>query len=401
MRTTFVAPLTPETARDPKAKAAPAPAPASAAPAASGDTATAPAPRAPKADAALVGLDLGTNKTCIKAAYIGSGELLASAVVPTLVGYTKEGIVENLLPGNAKVLYGEMAAKNRLYLRCVPPLVDGVVEDMSAAKDFLRHVRQLMKIPAGVELRTVVGVPANADRSAREKLLEALHGIFDKVCLIPEPFLAALGVRDEGKLGQSNYIDPVRNSLFVDIGAGTTDVCLVQGYFPSADDQVSSSFAGDRVDAVLADAIRKQYPNVDLSMVKVRELKEQFSYVGSSEGSASASVIVGGKMRRLELTEIVGNACSQLLQEVFELVKAAIGRASTDSVGELLQNIILTGGGSRVQNLGTELQRLLAEEGYEKPRVQTVGDNYREFVAQGALAAARQARESQWQRPGA
>lgn len=187
----------------------------------------------------------------------------------------------------------------------------------------------------------------------------------------------------------------------MDIGAGTTDVCLVQGYFPSADDQVSSSFAGDRVDAVLADAIRKQYPNVDLSMVKVRELKEQFSYVGSSEGSASASVIVGGKMRRLELTEIVGNACSQLLQEVFELVKAAIGRASTDSVGELLQNIILTGGGSRVQNLGTELQRLLAEEGYEKPRVQTVGDNYREFVAQGALAAARQARESQWQRPGA
>lgn len=398
MRTTFVAPLTPDTARDPKAKATPAQA-APAAPAV--EPAPAPAPKTAKADVALVGLDLGTNKTCVKAAYAGAGDLLASAVVPTLVGYTKEGIVENLLPGNAKVLFGELAAKNRLYLRCVPPLIDGVVEDMSAAKDFLRHVRQLMKIPDGVELRTVVGVPANADRSAREKLLEALHGIFDKVCLIPEPFLAALGFRDGTKLGQANYIDPVRNSLFVDIGAGTTDVCLVQGYFPSADDQVSSSFAGDRIDAVLTDAIRKQYPNVELSMVKVRELKEQFSYVGSSEGPASASVIVGGKMRRLELTEIVGNACSQLLQEVFELVKAAIGRASTDSVGDLLQNIILTGGGSRVQNIATELQRLLSEEGYEKPRVQTVGDNYKEYVALGALAAARQARDSQWQRPGA
>jgi rod shape-determining protein MreB len=348
-----------------------------------------------------VGLDAGTNKTCVKAAFAGSADLIVSEVVPTLVGYTREGIVENLLPGNARVLFGDAAAKNRLYLRCVRPLVNGVIEDLSAAKDFLRYVRGLINVPEGMELRAVVGVPANADRSAREKLLAALRGLFDKVALIPEPFLAALGFRDESRLGQPGYLDPVRNSLFVDIGAGTTDVCLVQGYFPGPEDQVSSSFAGDRVDELLAAAIRKQYPNVELSMVKVRELKEQFSYVGSSEGPASASVIVGGKMRRRELTEIIGNVCSQLLQEVFELVKAAIARASTDSVGELLQNIIITGGGSQIANLGTELQRLLVEDGYEKPRVQTGGENYKEYVAKGALAAARQARDSQWERPGA
>lgn len=397
MRTTFVAPLTADIPRERKTQTPSAPAPS----APTAEPAPAPAARAAKSDVVLVGLDLGTNKTCVKAAAAGSTELLGHAVVPTLVGYAREGIVENLLPDNARVLFGEAAVKHRLYLRCVPPLVDGVIEDMSAAKDFLRYVRSLIQAPAGAELRAVVGVPANANRSAHEKLMAALQGIFDKVCLIPEPFLAALGFRDESRLGQPGYIDPVCNSLFVDIGAGTTDVCLVQGYFPRAEDQVSSSFAGDKVDSLLADAIRKQYPNVELSMVKVRELKEQFSYVGSSEGPATASVIVGGKLRRLELTEIIGNACSQLLQEVFELVKAAIARASTDSVGELLQNIILTGGGSRIRNLDIELQRLLTEEGYEKPRVQTVGENYKEYVARGALAAARQTRDSQWHRPGA
>jgi hypothetical protein len=40
---------------------------------------------------------------------------------------------------------------------------------------------------------------------------------------------------------------------------------------------------------------------------------------------------------------------------------------------------------------------LLTEEGYEKPRVLTVGENYKQYVAKGALVAARQARESQWQ----
>lgn len=399
MRTTFVAPLTPDTAREGQRKTTAAP--AAPAPVATPETAAVVTPRPVKSDVVLVGLDLGTNKTCVKAAYAGAPDLLASVVIPTLVGYTKEGIVDNLLPGNAKLLFGQEAVKNRLYLRCVPPLLDGVIEDMSAAKDFLRHVRSLVKADPGVEIRAVVGVPASADRTAREKLLVALQGIVDKVALIPEPFLAALGARDEARVGDPKYIDPVRNSLFVDIGAGTTDVCLVQGYFPGADDQVSSQFAGDRVDAVLGDAIRKQYPNLELSIVKVRELKEQFSYVGTSEGPASASVIVGGKMRRIELTEIVGNACSQLLQEVFELVKTAISRASTDSVGELLQNIILTGGGSRVRNIEAELQRLLVEEGYEKPRVQSVGDNYKEYVARGGLAAARQARDSQWQRPGA
>ncbi|MCD6337782.1 MAG: rod shape-determining protein [Verrucomicrobia bacterium] len=383
-----MAPLTPETAKE-----------KTAAPAA--ETKPAPAPAPVKSDIVLVGLDFGTNKTCVKAAYGGSKELLASAIIPTVVGYTKEGIVENLIPGNAKVLYGEEALKNRLYLRCVPPLVDGVVEDLGAARDFLRHIRQVIDAPPNAELRAVVGVPASSDRAAREKLLAAVQDIFHKIILIPEPFLAALGVRDESRLNDPSYIDPVRNSLFVDIGAGTTDVCLVQGYFPSPEDQVSSPFAGDRVDALLAEAIRKQYPDVQLSLVKIREIKERYSYVGSTDTPASINVIVGGKMRRLEVTDAIGNACDRLLREVFELVKTAIARASTDSVGELLQNIILTGGGSRIRNIDTELQRMLAEEGYEKPRVQKAGDDYKEHVAKGGLAAARQAKESQWQQPGA
>jgi rod shape-determining protein MreB and related proteins len=44
------------------------------------------------------------------------------------------------------------------------------------------------------------------------------------------------------------------------------------------------------------------------------------------------------------------------------------------------------------------LQRRLTEEGYENPRVHVVGENYKEFVAKGALKAARQAKESQWQK---
>ena len=73
-----------------------------------------------------------------------------------------------------------------------------------------------------------------------------------------------------------------------------------------------------------------------------------------------------------------------------------IARASSDSVAELLQNIVLTGGGSRIRGFGAELQRLLTEEGYENPKVILANENYKEFVAKGALKAARQTKENQW-----
>ena len=170
----------------------------------------------------------------------------------------------------------------------------------------------------------------------------------------------------------------------------------MQGYFPTGDDQISVDFAGDTVDTLLEASIKRAYPDVNLSMAKIREIKEQHSYVGTNDVPVSVNEVVAGKMRRLELGEAVGSSCQQLLLKVFDCVRGMIAKSSTETVAELLQNIVLTGGGSRVRNIESELQRLLVEEGYEKPRVQSVGENYKEHVAKGALVAARQTEESQW-----
>lgn len=344
----------------------------------------------------LLGFDWGTNTSCIKGSLPGSTELTVNEMVPTVVGYAKEGIVSDLLPGNAKVLFGHEAIKHRLHLNLVAPMVDGVLgPHKEASRDFALHLRTLIHVAPGTEIRAVIGVPANAEPQAREDIRQAVSGIFQRVILIPEPFLAALGFRGESH--DPNYVDPVRNSLFVDIGAGTTDVCLIQGYYPTSADQISLTFAGDKVDQLINEGVKKTYPDCDISILKIRELKEKYSYVGNASQPIVANVMVGGKIRKLDLTEQIGQACTTLLHQVFETVKALIGKASSDSVSELLQNIILTGGGSRIHGLDTELQRLLTEEGYEQPKVKLVGEHYKEFVAKGALKAAQQAREDQWQ----
>lgn len=345
----------------------------------------------------LLGLDLGTNKCCLIAGGPDNSDIALAKIVPSVVGYVKPGIINGIIPGNADVIFGEEALKNRLHVNLVPALADGVIANIDATRDLMRHTRRVVDPSGASEIRAVIGVPANAPQEARDNVRRAVSGVFDRVLLIPEPFLAALGVRDDARVGQPNYVDPVNNSLFIDIGAGTTDLCLVQGYFPTAEDQVSFAFAGDAIDQVMLDAINQMYPECGLSAMKIREIKEQHAYVGASRKPIDVKIIIGGKARSLELGDVIGGACNQLLDRVFESTKRLIGRAANDSVEQLLQNIIITGGGSQIRGLDTELQKRLQAEGYENPKVRLAGQDYQRYVALGGIKAARAAREHQWQ----
>ncbi|MGF1447800.1 MAG: rod shape-determining protein [Opitutales bacterium] len=345
----------------------------------------------------VAGLDLGTNSTCVLAASAGRTKPEFDDVLPTLCGYVKEGIVTGVLPDDREVFFGEEALAHRLHLRLVQPLEDGIVDDVSAGRDFCQHLRTRIDPESESEVRAVIGVPANADTDARRKVAEVATGSFEAILLIPEPFLAALGVREEQKLGKGNYIDPVNNSLFIDIGAGTTDLCLIQGYYPTQNDQISVPFAGDTVDGMLSESIFKSFPDTHLSMLKIREIKEQHSYCGALDGPKHVKVIVGGKPRQLEVSEHILDACNALVETVHTKIIEIVSRISSDSVEETLQNIIVTGGGSQIQNIDKVLEQMLTEDGYESPKVRTVGSNYKELVARGAFKAAQQAKPNQWQ----
>lgn len=352
---------------------------------------------APKTKTVLAGFDFGTNKSCILAGSAGHSDITVSKVVPTVVGYVKDGIVDGIVAGNRSILFGDDALQNALHVRLIAPMEHGVVVNHDAARDFLKQIRSLADPSGNAEIRAVIGVPANATEPSREDMRRCAFGIFDRILLIPEPFLAALGYRDDSRLGQPHYIDPVVNSLFIDIGGGTSDLCLVQGYFPGPDDQISIPFAGDAIDHLLQEDLNRIYPNNGLSHLKVRELKENHGYVGPSRKPLDVKVIIGGKAHTLELGDVLARAGNALIDKIYPALTALIQRASSDSVVTLLQNIIITGGGSQIKGIDTLLQRKLVDDGFEAPRVRVAGQDYKRYVALGALKAARAARENQWQ----
>lgn len=347
-----------------------------------------------------IGLDLGTLNSCVlpKLSKPGSDEH-HGIWVPTVVGYPEDGILAGILPGNSSMLHGDEALANELHLRLVNPLNDGVIADQEAANSFLKYLRGKVDPEFKREVYCVIGIPAVADAEAKENLKNAAKGAFDGILFIPEPFLAALGMRDEERLTDPTYSDPVANSLFVDIGAGTTDFCIVQGYFPKPEDLLSIPFAGHEVDVLLDKAIREEYPEVDVPISMIRKFKESYSYVGESESGARVKVPVDGKPRKIEIGKQVGLACNQLLGEIFDSIKEVIAKASPQSVFGMLQNIVLTGGGSRIRNIDQELQRLLVDDGYEEPDVRISSREVMPFVGIGALKVAKAAREDQWIKP--
>jgi rod shape-determining protein MreB and related proteins len=358
---------------------------------------TAPRPATPKSKTILVGFDLGTNKSCILAGLPTGTDILVSKVVPTVVGYVKDGIVDGIIAGNARTLFGDDAVRNMLHARLVAPVAEGVISEPTAARDFLNHLRAVVDPAGTAEIRAVIGMPANAGTPARDDIRRCAYGVFDRVLMIPEPFLAALGYRDDSRVSQPNYLDPVVNSLFIDIGGGTSDLCLVQGYFPTSEDQISIPFAGDAIDEILHNELDRVYPNNGLSRHKVREIKETHAYVGPSRKPLDVKVIMGGKAHTIELGDTIARACNTLIDRIYPALTTLIGRAPSDSVLTLLQNIIITGGGSQIKGIDTVLQKRLSDDGFEAPKVKLAGQDYKRYVALGALKAARAARENQWQ----
>jgi rod shape-determining protein MreB len=344
-----------------------------------------------------VGVDLGTNTTVVEGSVNGERVHFEPGLVRTVVGHPKAGIIPGILPSDAEVLFGDEAIEYRLHLDLTWPLKDGFIDDIDVAKEFTQHLRRIVDPGRDTELWGVVGAPANAAVARQADIRAAMRGFLDRLLIVPEPFLAAMGLREDPGFHESGgRSDPTRHSLIVDIGAGTTDLCLVLGYFPTADDQVSFAKAGNFVDDAVFDGIQKRDPDLNLTRVTVTNIKEKHSHVSGFERDANVKVYVEGRPRTIDFGDIIRGACDLLVPEIVRGIKHLLKRCDSDSVVNVMQNIIVTGGGSQIGGLPQKIERLLQNDGYDCARTILPAD-YKRLVAKGALRIAENVREDQWQ----
>jgi rod shape-determining protein MreB len=232
-------------------------------------------------------------------------------------------------------------------------------------------------------VRAVVGVPAAALRTNKQYLRKALKGVVDSLMIVSEPFAVAYG------------LNALVHTLIIDIGAGTTDFCVMKGRYPTDEDQRSLTIAGDSVDAHLHNAIQARYPKATVTLYMVRQWKEQHSFVGEPSAPVVVSAPIDGVPTELDITQEMRAACESIVPPIVETMLDLLSQVDPEFQQRVRSNVIVAGGGALIGNLAKTLDAALDRVGGGK--VTVTGAPM--FVgSDGGLAIAQDAEDSDWDR---
>ena len=307
-----------------------------------------------------LGVDLGTSRTSITSSN-GVRETVWS-----YVGYPKDHVARKKF-GGRDVIYGQEAVANRMSLNLIRPLAGGSIKSRSgrdtdemkrALRDLVEYAVGLAKVPKGCTIFAVIGAPAEASVEGKAAILEAASNCLDSVIVCSEPFAVAYGL---------DFLD---DTLVVDVGAGTTDLCRVHGTMPQPEDQRTHEVAGDSIDQTLARLIKEKFPEAQFSINMVREFKEKFSSVSRNMDTAMVTMPVAGKPKEFDVTELVYEACYTLVPPTVDALRDLVATYDPEFQAKMRNNILLGGGGSQIRSLGRAIEEALKE--YGGGRVRTV-----------------------------
>src|SRR6266404_615941 len=335
-------------------------------------------------EALCVGIDLGTSRSSISAS---TGE---RHVVDSYVGWPVDMVARKLV--KKSVLIGREALDNRPMLDLRRPLERGIMKegsdkDQEAVQELLRHLISLAGIKQKgknkSKVRAVVGVPAEAFRVSRQNLRNTMDGIADSVMLVSEPFAVAYG------------LEALLHALVIDIGAGTADFCVMQGRYPTEDDQKTLSSAGDSVDEQLDKLVRERHPDAQFSVHMLREWKEKWSFVGEPKDRVMVTLPIKGKATEIDITQEMRSACESILPPICETMTTLLTKVEPEYQDKVRNNVVLAGGTSLISGLADAVTKALNDLGGGRATVVTdpvfAGSD-------GSLAIARDASSSDWER---
>lgn len=333
-----------------------------------------------------VGIDLGTSRSAISAS---NGERF---VVDSFVGWPLDMVAKKVLKRD--VLIGHEAVANRTMLDLHRPLERGLLKegsekDVEAVRELLKHLLRLVGVngTAGKvspsDVHAVVGVPAAALRTNKQYLRNAMKGIVDSLLIVSEPFAVAYG------------LDALLHTMIIDIGAGTTDFCVMKGRYPTEEDQRTLTVAGDSIDTQLLKLVQERYPQANVTIFMVREWKEQSSFVGAAGDPILVTAPIRGVPTELDITTEMRAACETIVAPVVETMLDLLARVEPEFQERVRKNIILSGGGGLIRGLPEALEEALNAVGGGSVRYM---DDPVFVGSDGGLALAIDAPENDWEK---
>lgn len=295
-------------------------------------------------------IDLGTANTLVLAK--GEGIVINEPSI-VAVQYDHMGKERILAVGHEAK---EMAGKTPAHIRSIRPMKDGVIADFHVTEMMIRYfIEKAHKRKRFFSPRVMICVPYGITQVERKAVKEsALNAGARAVYLIEEPMAAAIGAGLAVKEPQGN--------LVVDIGGGTTEIGVTSmGGLVLCK---SIRIAGDRLDQVIMDYIKKNY-NLLIGERVAENLKIKIGTAVTLEEELTSTVYgrdqVEGNLISIEVTsEHIRMAISDTVREIAEALKSVLEEMPPELAGDIVENgVVLTGGGALIRGLDKYLSDII------------------------------------------
>jgi rod shape-determining protein MreB and related proteins len=285
-----------------------------------------------------LGIDLGTANTLVFVP--GKGVVLNE---PSVVAISEQDKKILAVGNEAK----EMVGRTPDTIIAYKPMRDGVIADYRVAEAMLRYfIDKALGKWNIFKPEVMVSVPAGITSTERRAVIEAaIRAGAKNAYVVKEPILAAIGA------GIPIY--EARGHMIVDIGGGTTDVAVISlgGIVAST----SVKCAGNRVDAAIADYIKKTF-NLAIGDKTAEDIKINIGSAIPLEQELSMMVkgrdFITGLPRSTELkTNEVVKAISKELRDMIKAMKDVLQETPPELASDIIDyGIIMTGGTSMLRN---------------------------------------------------
>lgn len=286
-----------------------------------------------------IGIDLGTANILVFVP--GKGVVLNE---PSVVAVSEQDNKILAIGQAAKDMIGR-TPENIVAHR---PMKDGVIADYRMTEAMLKYFigRALGKFSL-LKPDVMVSVPAGITSTERRAVVEAtIKAGAKNAYIVKEPILAAIGAGIPIYQSQGHMI--------VDIGGGTTDAAVISLGGIVASNSVK--VAGDKIDAAIADYIKKTF-NLAIGDRTAEQVKWKIGSAVPMEEPLVATIkgrdFIQGLPRTAQVTtnEIV-KAIDKELRAIVKAIKDVLQETPPELASDIIDHgIILTGGSSLLRNL--------------------------------------------------
>jgi len=138
-------------------------------------------------------------------------------------------------------------------------------------------------------------------------------------------------------------------------------LCRMAGTIPTEDDQITTLKAGDHIDKVFLDQIRKKYNDANFTVAMVKRFKEENAFVSVYGEKVFIELPVRGKPENHDVTEELREACRSIVPDIVEGVRKLVASFDPEFQRGLKRNVILAGGGSQIVGLRKEIEDYLKQ----------------------------------------